>query len=159
VPSAEAKQMPEPILTLRDALATRLTSMGKNAVARYVPYTKISELSDGKWLVAANDDEDNQFRNVDQRNFTIDLVYQRALPPASQAYPVPLENMPFLDGCVNEVGTVKSLFREGGALRGVAIADCIQINLPKQPLYLPDHLINHLLFSAVVRVEFRYELP
>lgn len=148
----------EPILTLRDALAARLTAMGKTAEARYVPYTKVSELTAGKWLVAANDDEDNQFRNVDQRNFTIDLVYQRALPPASEAYPVPLENMPFLDGCVNEVGTVKALFREDGALRGVAIADCIQIGLPKQPLYLPDHLTNHLLFSAVIRVEFRYEL-
>ncbi len=158
MPSAKAKQMPEPILTLRDAIAARLTSMGKSAVARYTPYTKISELSTGKWLVAANDDEDNQFNLIDRRNFTIDCVYQRALPPASEAYPVPLENMPFLDGCVNEVGTVKALFREDGVLRGQSIANCIQIGLPKQPLYLPDHLINHLLFTAVVRVEFRYEL-
>jgi hypothetical protein len=150
--------MAEPILILRDALAARLTAMGKTASARYTPYTKISELSAGKWLVAANDDEDNQVNLVDNRNFTIDLVYQRALPPASQAYPVPLENMPFLDGCVNEVGTVKSLFREDGALRGQSIANCTQISLPKQPLYLPDHLINHSLFTAVVRVEFRYEL-
>ena len=151
--------MAEPILTLRDALAIRLTAMGKTASARYVPYSKISELANGKWLVAANDDEDNQRNLIDQRNFVIDLVYQRALPAASLTYPVPLENMPFLDGCVNEVGTVKALFREDGALRGVAIADCIQIGLAKQPLYLPDHLINHSLFSAVIRVEFRYELP
>jgi hypothetical protein len=29
--------------------------------------------------------------------------------------------------------------------------------MPTQPLYQPDHLINHLIFSSVVRVEFRFE--
>ena len=148
----------EPILVLRNAIAAELVARGKTtATARYVPYVKREQIKDGKWIVAIQDENNKNDRLVDNVTFVIDLVYQRALPDATQAMPDPLENNTFLDGCINEVGTVKTLFREGGALRGVQLGGCVQIGLPNQPLYQPDHLVNHLIFSAVVRVEFRQE--
>ena len=148
----------EPILVLRDAIAAKLVAIGKTTTtARYVPYAKREQITAGKWIVAIQDETNKNDRLVDGVTFVIDIVYQRSLPEPTQSMPDPLENNTFLDGCINEVGTVKSLFREGGALRGVPIGGCVQIGLPNQPLYQPDHLLNHLIFSAVVRVEFRLE--
>lgn len=150
--------MPEPILILRDAMAARLIAIGKTATtARYVPFRKREEILNGAWIVAIQAEEVKQTRLVDNVLLTLDLVYQRGLPDPTVANPDPLENNVFLDGCVNEVGTVKALFREGGALRGVVIGGCVQIALPPQPIYQPDHLINHMIFSSVVRVEYRLE--
>jgi hypothetical protein len=148
----------EKILVLRDALAAKLVALGKTtATARYVPYAKREQIKDGKWIVAIQDETNKQDRLVDTLTYVIDLVYQRSLPDATQAMPDPLENNTFLDGCLNEVGTVKTLFREGGPLRGVVIGGCVQTGMPNQPLYQPDHLINHLIFSSVIRLEFHFE--
>ncbi|MEQ1828532.1 MAG: hypothetical protein ABL921_21395, partial [Pirellula sp.] len=109
------------------------------------------------WIVALQEEDNTQSRNVDNRKLTLDLVYQRGLPDPTAANPDPLANNTFLDGCVNESGTVRDLFREGGPLRGVVLGGCVQIALTTMPIYQPDHLINHLIFSSVVRVEFRHE--
>jgi hypothetical protein len=151
--------MAEQILILRDAVLAKLIAKGKTtATARYVPYSKPDQIKAGKWIVAIQNEEVTQSRNVDTKSiYTLDLVYQRSLPDPTQSQPDPLENNAFIDACINEAGTVKALFREGGELRGVPIGGCVAMGMPNQPLYQPDHLINHLIFSSVVRVEFRFE--
>ena len=151
--------MAEQILILRDAMLAKLIAKGKTtATARYVPYSKPDSIKDGKWIVAIQNEEATQSRNVDTKYlYTLDLVYQRSLPDPTAEQPDPLENNAFIDACINEAGTVKALFRENGELRGVQIGGCVQTAMPTQPLYQPDHLINHLIFSSVVRVEFRFE--
>ena len=151
--------MAERILILRDAMLAKLIALGKGtATARYTPYSKPDAIKNGKWIVAIQNEELTQSRNVDTKTiYTLDLVYQRSLPDPTATHPDPLENNAFIDGCLNEVGTVKALFRDDGPLRGVQIGGCVQTSMPTQPLYQPDHLINHLIFSSVVRVEFRFE--
>lgn len=149
--------MPHPMLTLRDAIVSKLLAMGKSAEARYVEYKSKKEVSTGKYLIALASEFDKQFTNVDQRDFSIDIVYQRGLPEPTKEKPDPLENNAFLDACVIEIATVKALFQEGGELRGNAIANCVSVEIVDGPLYLPVHLIEHNIFTASFRVRFRFE--
>ncbi|AMV31717.1 hypothetical protein VN12_06320 [Pirellula sp. SH-Sr6A] len=149
--------MSHPLLTLRDALVAKLIAMNKSAEARYVEYKSKREVKDGKYLVAIASESDKQFRNVDQRDYFIDVAYQRSLPEATKEKPDPLENNAFLDACVIEVATVKALFQEGGELRGNALADCVAIEILDGPLYLPNHLTEHNIFTSSFRVRFRLE--
>lgn len=149
--------MANPIFTLRDAIKDYLIAHQRDAQARYIHYEKPSEVENGKWIVALNADNANSFRNVDVRDFTIDLVYQRGLPKASKEHQDPLDNLPFLDACVNERTAIADLFGEEGELRGQPIADCVAIEVLETPLYQVDFLIRMFIFTSVVRVRFRYE--
>lgn len=146
-----------PILVLRNAIVALLVAKGKDASARYVEYTKKSECVNGKYFVAIASEDDKQFNNVDRRDFLIDIVYQRGLPTATQAQPDPLENNEFLDACVTEFATVKSLFQEGGEYRGASIGNCVMIEIFEQQMYSPTHLLEQQIFTTSVRMRFRLE--
>ncbi|MFO0383232.1 MAG: hypothetical protein ACK506_16135 [Pirellula sp.] len=146
-----------PILVLRNAIVALLVAKGKTATARYVEYTKKAECEDGKYFVAIASENDKQFNNVDRRDYLIDVVYQRALPTSTPGQPAPLENNPFLDGCVTEFATVKTLFQEGGEYRGVSIGGCVMIEMLEQQMYSPMHLLEHQIFTSSFRMRFRLE--
>lgn len=146
-----------PILVLRNAIVALLVARGKDASARFVEYTKKSDCMNGKYFVAIASEDDKQFNNVDRRDFLIDIVYQRGLPVATQAQPDPLENLAFLDACVTEFATVKSLFQEGGQYRGVSIGNCVMIEILEQQMYFPMHLLEKQIFTTSVRMRFRLE--
>lgn len=146
-----------PILVLRNAIVALLVAIGKDASARYVEYTNKAECLNGKYFVAIASENDKQFNNVDRRDFLIDIVYQRGLTTATQAQPDPLANLGFLDGCVTEFATVKSLFQEGGQYRGASIGNCVMIEILEQQMYSPMHLLEKQIFTTSVRMRFRLE--
>ncbi len=145
-----------PILPLRDAMVTKLIALGKAASARYSPVTDSKQLIPAKWFVALQGDELKETNLTDRRDLLLDIVYQHGLPDPTEGYPIPLENVPWLDSQINEVDSFRALFREDGAMRGVAIADCVAIELVDMPLYLPNHLIEHSIFTSLTRIKFRY---
>jgi hypothetical protein len=145
-----------PILPLRDAIVARLVSMGKAASARYSPVLERKQLIPAKWFVAVQGDETRETNLTDRRDLQLDVVYQHGLPDPTEADAIPLENLAWLDAQINEVDDFRALFREDGALRGVPIADCIAIELVTMPLYLPNYLIDHSIFTSVTRIKFRY---
>jgi len=146
-----------PILVLRNAIVALLVANGKDASARFVEYTKKADCMNGKYFVAIASEDDKQFNNVDRRDFLIDIVYQRGLTEATPEQPVPLENLAFLDACVTEFATVKSLFQEGGQYRGVSIGNCVMIEILEQQMYFPIHLLEKQIFTTSVRMRFRLE--
>lgn len=145
-----------PILALRDAMVAKLIALGKAASARYSPVTEQKQLRPAKWFVALQGDELKETNLTDRRDLLLDIVYQHGLPDPTEEYPIPLENNPWLDTQINEVDTFRDLFREDGALRGVCIADCTSIELVDMPLYLPNHLLDHSIFTSLTRIKFRY---
>ncbi len=145
-----------PILPLRDAVVAKLIAMGKAASARYSPVLERKQLIPAKWFVALQSDQTRETNLTDRRDLVLDIVFQHGLPDPTTAYPIPLENNPWIDSQINEVDTFRALFREDGGLRGVAIADCVAIELVDMPLYLPDHLIDHSIFTSLTRIKFRY---
>lgn len=148
--------MPNPILALRDAMVAKLTELDKDASARYAPVTNQKQLIPAKWFVALQGDELKETNLIDRRDLFLDIVYQHGLPDPTEEYPIPLENNPWLDEQINEVDSFKALFREDGALRGIILADCTSIELVDMPLYLPNHLLDHSIFTSLTRIKFRY---
>ena len=145
-----------PILPLRDAMVAKLTELDKDATARYSPVTNQKQLRPAKWFVAVQGDELKETNLTDRRDLLLDVVYQHGLPDPTTADPVPLENVAWLDAQINEVDSFRDLFREDGSLRGIILADCTSIELVDMPLYLPNHLLDHSIFTSLTRIKFRY---
>jgi hypothetical protein len=149
--------VPNPILALRDAMVALLVAQGKSASARYSPVTDSKQLRPAKWFVALNEDQIRSTHLTDRRDLILDVVYQQALPDATTANPVPLENNTWLDEQINAVDAFRAMFREGGSLRGVSLSNSVAIELMDMPLYMPNHLIEHSIFTSLTRIRFRYE--
>lgn len=147
-----------PSIALRSALASEIrTRVDETVEECYAVFDKASDLSQGKWYVAINADSTKEFRKVDLRDIVMDIAYQIALPEATKSHPKPAANLPFLDGCMETVEQVRNLFAQDGHFRDVSIVDCIAIETLEMPPYIPNNLLEHGLFTAVLRVRFRHE--
>lgn len=145
-------------INLREALARELRARVDCDVEEcYAVFDHPSDLKNGKWYVAINADATKEFRKVDLRDVTMDIAYQIALPDATKEYPKPVANLPFLNTAMERVDKVRSLFSQDGEYRDESIADHIAIETFDMPPYLPSNLLEHGLFTSVIRVRFRYE--
>lgn len=150
--------MTAPVLSLASALTTKLAEVtGKQFYRRYAPFSEAKELEAGKWVVLAAAEDFTKKRTTDQTVVSADVGYQRQIPPANNTNPDPLANLTFLDGCLNEVESVKALFRENGTLADLAINDFVFLRMTNSPIYRSDLLIEQQIFISVLRLEFLVE--
>lgn len=145
-----------PILPLRDAIVQLLNDLYGNASARYSPVLERKQLIPAKWFVALQGDETRETNLTDRRDLILDVVYQHGLPDPTDDEPIPLENLSWLDEQINTVDQFRSAFREEGSLRGEFIANCTCIELVDMALYLPNHLVDHSIFTSLTRLKFRH---
>ncbi|MGN6547721.1 MAG: hypothetical protein ACTHK7_21915 [Aureliella sp.] len=152
--------MAVPIIELADDVAGKLyTATGLPFPRRYAPYVDRASVKDGKWFVfAAGDESEPKGRRVDKETQTVDLVFQQSLPEGTDAYPNPIENRPWLDARMQDVESVKSLFRKGGSLRDADFLGLSFSSMQNTPLFLPELLQDLSIFSTFVRLEFTGEL-
>ncbi len=152
--------MTAPIITLTQALITAINNQGKNLVRRYVRFYVAKDLpAEGQWFAIAVDEQLQKKRTTDIVKPMVDVAFQRPLPPASQANPDPTNNLTFLDACMDEVESVKALFREGGALAEAEIGGKWVLEaMDNSPIYRPDLLVENQIFTSVIRLTFLTEL-
>lgn len=145
---------------LRAALATQL---GVTVERRYTAYYDPEDVRDGKYLVVGGAADLSAKRGVDHLEIGVDVGYQRALLDPSGPFPDPLNNLPFLDECSLKVQQIKNLFAAGdelngpGALRDYDFAGATYLRWRNDPLYRPDQLLDHRIYTSVIRFEFRVE--
>jgi hypothetical protein len=151
--------MAEPITELAKALATRLsTELGEAVERRYAPYLDPAELEDAKWLlVPAMDDVPKQMRGIADNELAVDVALQHALPEKEHRddAAIPID---WVDERIEDLGRLKALFRPGGSLRDLYLASSEFRRYESAPLYRPDLLIEHRIFTGVVRLIYVHEL-
>lgn len=139
---------------LRAALATQLSTTVER---RYTAYYDPEAIKDGKFIVVGAASDLDGKRKIDFLEIGVDVGYQRALPDATVDYPDPRNNVPFLDECSLKVQSIKNLFSEDGPLREADFAGATFLRWRNDPLYRPDMLLDHSIFTSVIRFEFRIE--
>lgn len=151
-------------IEIAEALRAALQSqLGGSIERRYTAYYKPEDVESGKYLIVGGASELTPRRGVDSLEIGVDVGYQRALPDPDQQYPDPLNNVPFLDACSEKVQAVKDLFAAGdelsgsGPLRDYNFAGATYLRWRNDPLYRPDILIDHRIYTSVIRFEFRIE--
>lgn len=151
--------MTAPVLSLATALTTKLNELtGKQFIRRYAPFYESKDIESGKWLVLAAAEEYSQVaRSVGRTIVSVDVGYQVQMPPANNTNPDPLANLTFLDGCLNEVESVKALFKEGGPLQSVSFSDFVFKSMSNSPIYRTDILIEQQIFISVIRLDFEVD--
>lgn len=156
--------MAAPVITLADDLVTNLNTQlsGYNFERRVGPYLKKSEIASGKWIVVpAGDEQEIRARQVDRSTLTVDVAYQEPLPDTTDAQPNPIENLPWFDANMAKIDAVKALFRGEGAFRNMAFdpnGEFILQSMTNTPIYRPDLMQDHQIFTAVIRLEFAGEI-
>lgn len=139
---------------LRAALATQLST---NVERRYTAYYDPELIKDGKVIVVGAASDLDGKRKVDFLEVGVDVGYQQALPKPSDTDPDPRNNLTFLDECSQKVQSIKDLFGEDGPLREADFAGATFLRWRNDPLYRPEMLLDHLIFTSVIRFEFRIE--
>lgn len=153
--------MTAPIVALTTALITAINMAGsKSVVRRYVRFYAAKDLPDnGQWFAIGIEEDFTKKRRTDIVKLSVDVGFQRGLPDASEDYPDPLTNLPFLDACMAEVESVKALFREGGALAEAEIGNkWVFESMSQSPIYRPELLVENQIFTSVIRLTFLTEL-
>ncbi len=147
-----------PVIQLANALIALINgnlSPSPNLIRRYMPYYDAAQVKDGKWFVVVSADEAKQINKVDSSKLSIDIGYQRGLPPTSKDYADPTENLPFLDACMEVVETMLVPFAEGGFVRDSSIANRWVLRDATRPLlYVPSMLLEYQIFTSVIKLEF-----
>lgn len=148
--------MTAPIVSLASAVITAINNAAsKSLVRRYVPFYKSSDVENGVWFVMAATEDTTKKRAVDINRLSVDVAYQKALPKSQQGAENPLENNAFLDACMNEVESVKALYREGGALADSALVNRWAFQgMSNNPIYRPDLMLENQIFTSVIRLDF-----
>lgn len=150
--------MTTPIISLSNAVRDAVSNAtGKTFTRRYAPYYEAADVQSGVWYVVATTETVQKKRRVDIAHAEISLAYQIALPDSTSENPKPLENNTFLDSCMAEVESVKSLFRENGDLADASIGNWAFLKMTNDPIYVPNMLEDHLIFTSVIRLEFLAE--
>lgn len=155
--------MAAPVITLADDLVSKLnTQTGYTFERRQAPYLNRSLLTSGKWIVVpAGDSQEIGARKVDKTTLTVDVGYQEALPAKTDAEPDPIENQTFFDDRMSKLEVVKALFRGEGALRNADFnpsSSFVFQSMNNTPIYRPDLMNDHQIFTAVIRLEFLGEI-
>ncbi len=147
-----------PAVELAKGVAVALhNATGKTFERSYDVNPEPGEVVSGKWFVMAATEDFTKRQRVDVSKLAVDVGYFRALPESSDEYPNPEKNLPWLDSQMEEVESVKALFREDGALSELVVANCCFVGMINSPLYNPDALGDGQVFISVVRLEFTYE--
>lgn len=149
-----------PVIALANLAVTLLNQqIGKTFVRRYSPNFEVEQVKDGLWFVMSTSDmTDTKAADVDITKLEIDVCYQRALPEPTTQYKIPYENLPFIDECMDEVESVKKLFREGGAFRVIETNGFSPLytflSMSASPLYSQEALLDWGLFISGIRLKF-----
>ncbi|GAB5404302.1 MAG: hypothetical protein Aurels2KO_25330 [Aureliella sp.] len=151
--------MAEPITQLGKALAARLsTELGATVERRYAPYLDAAELEDAKWLlVPAADDVPKQMRGIADSELAVDVALQQALPEKENRDD-PSISIEWVDSRIEDMGRLKALFHPGGVMRDVFLAGSEFKRFETLALFRPDLLIEHRIFTGVVRLVYVHEL-
>lgn len=151
--------MADKIVELAAALETRLEAELGIAIDRvYAPIFDPAALASARWLLmVAELDTSNERRELSDASLAVDLALQQALPDpdARDGDAIPAD---WCDARLADVAAVRALFDPGGSLRDEWLADCEFKRYSQSPLYRPDLLLNHGIFTAVLRLFFYYEL-
>jgi len=146
---------------LTEALITAINTAGSKSVVRcYVRFYAAKDLPEaGQWFAIGIEEDFTKKRRTDITKLSVDVGFQKRLPDASEAYPNPLDNLPFLDDCMAEVESVKAMFREGGALADAEIGNkWVFESMSQSPIYRPELLVENQIFTSVIRLTFLTEL-
>lgn len=151
--------MAAPITTFAIALAAQLSaSLGVTVERRYAPYFDAADVETAKWvLLAAGDEHANPGRKVDVDELTAHVALQIALPDRELKDDEWLNNVDFLDAQMDAVETLKALYRPGGALREVDVGGCEFRRMKNTPIYRPEMLLEHGIFTSVVELVYSFD--
>lgn len=157
----------EPILTVRDALIGRLNTELTAAIgtsvsveARYVPYLDPDQLKNPKWIALLKTDNiDRQQRGLAPGEMAIDIGFQVALSKIADRDDDYIDTTK-CDAWVEMVGKLKSLYRPAqpaGKLRSERIAGAEFRRFANDPIYRPELLVAHGIFTSVVTLVYYFE--
>lgn len=147
--------MSVPIIDLTNAVVLAINAYGKAMSRRYVHFRSASDVAVGQWFAMAATEEIAKKRLVDTVKYNVDIAYQRALPSGDD----PLGNTVFLDACMEEVESVKAMFREGGDMEDVEFgSNWVFLGMTNSPIYRPEMLLENQIFTSVIRLEFLAQL-
>lgn len=151
--------MAEPSIELRDAIKAAVDSaLSITLEKRYAPYLDPGQLATGKWLIVlATDETSEERRSLAENELAVDLAWQIAVPEIANRTDEFLDS-DWCDAQVELLGTLKALFRPGGSLRDTRLADCDFRRYVNSPIYRPDLLLEHGIFTGVVRLVYSHEL-
>lgn len=151
--------MPAPIKVLAIALLAELnTATGKTFTRRYAPYYDAAELAEPKYFLITTRERNNvAARSVERSDLTVLIGFQQALPDAEDKDDDFLENTDWLDARMDEVETIKGLFRPGGALRNKSIGGCEFKTMTNDPVYMPDLLLDNAIFTSMIELVYEFE--
>lgn len=143
---------------IADAFATEVNSaLGITCVRRYAPSLDKSDLADGRYLVVPASAEQELKRGIEDGRFEIDFGYQITVPVGID----PTDDIGWLDSQADKVQAVLDLFRSGdevtprGPLIDKLFAGAEYMGWTHSPIYRPDILRDHGIFTSVVRFNFR----
>lgn len=74
---------------------------------------------------------------------------------AMQAPLESLDDVEAINGLVNQMGSIKALYREGGELRDAELAGCPWATLQHAPLWDPKRMLEDKEFLSIIRVGYR----
>lgn len=147
--------MTAPIIDLTNAVVLAINAYGKAMTRRYVHFRSANDVALGQWFAMAATEEIVKKRLVDTVKYNVDIAYQRALPSGDD----PLGNTAFLDACMEEVESVKALFREGCNIADEEFgANWVFLGMTNSPIYRPEMLLENQIFTSVIRLEFLAQL-
>lgn len=146
-----------PIIELRDAIKVALDgATGKTWEPKYAPYFEPTELTQMRYMIGmSSEDSGTKRRGMEDGELEIILGFQQVLPGVESREDDYIENAEWLDARMGEVEAVKALFRPGGALRDVVLADKFEFRTMKNsPVYNPVVLLEEGIFQTAVQLTF-----
>lgn len=151
--------MAAPIKVLAIALLAELNSAtGKTFTRRYAPYYDSEQLVEAKYFVIATRERNSvAARTVERSDLTILVGVQQALPDTADKNDEFIENTEWLDDRMDEVETIKALFRPGGALRNKSIGGCEFKSMANDPVYMPELLLDNAIFTSMLELVYEFE--
>lgn len=147
-----------PAIQIAEALKAAIESALSIAVVRrYSAYFNRDEVKDGVYLIVAAGEDRDAKRSIDWLTITVDVGFQIALPPPTEAEPDPANNLTWADAQLAKVNAIKALFAADGPLRQMDFAGATYLRLNNTPLYRPDLMRDNEIFTSIIRLEFRLE--
>ncbi len=82
---------------------------------------------------------------------------QQALPDVDTKGEEFIEQTDWLDERIDEVETIKALWRPGGQLRNKSIAGCEWKSMTNDPVYMGEMLLDHAIFTSMIELVYEFE--
>lgn len=159
--------MTAPIVDLTIAIQDALEDLLDKSFERaYVISNSQKDVPLGKWYIMSAGETNTKIGNADFGQLDIFLVYQKGLPASTSANPDPMRNYEFVDDCLDEVESVKRLFREpneddnlAGALTSCGdygtLAGFSFVSFTNEPMLDPNLFRDNGVFSSIIRLTYK----